>query len=78
MCPLSDQNDFWIGHHIREKPCGALFLWTRGHTVVCREFRNIQSFPRVKYENYDQGGDKIFTRVDMAEHKFGAYLAMKV
>ena len=33
MCPLSDQNDFRIGHHIREKPCGALFLWTRGHTV---------------------------------------------
>ena len=33
MCWLSDQKDFGIHHHIREKPCGALLLWTRGHTV---------------------------------------------
>ena len=33
MCPLSDQKDFWICHHISEKRCATLLLWTRGHTV---------------------------------------------
>ena len=35
MRPLSDQKDFEICHHIREKRCATQFLWTRGHTVVC-------------------------------------------
>ena len=33
---------------------------------------------RVKYESYEQDGDKIFTHADMAEHKVGSFLAMKV
>ena len=33
---------------------------------------------RVRYENYDQDGDKIFAHGDMAEHKVGSFLAMKV
>ena len=36
MCLLSDQKDFWICHHIREKRCATLLLWTRGHTVACQ------------------------------------------
>ena len=34
MCLLSDQKDFGIPHHIREKRCGTLLKWTRGHTVL--------------------------------------------
>ena len=37
MCPLSDQKDFGIHHHIREKRCGTLLNWTRGHTVASHE-----------------------------------------
>ena len=33
VCPLSDQKDFGIHHHIREKRYGTLLKWTRGHTV---------------------------------------------
>ena len=33
MCPLSDQKDFGICHNIKEKRCGTLLRWTRGHTV---------------------------------------------
>ena len=36
MCPLSDQKDFEICHHIREKRCATQFLWTRGHTVAAQ------------------------------------------
>ena len=33
---------------------------------------------RVKYETYEQDGDKIFADADMGEHKEGSFLAMKV
>ena len=38
MCPLSDQKDFGIHHHIREKRCGTQLNWTRGHTVWLEHF----------------------------------------
>ena len=37
MCPLSDQKDFEMCHHIREKRCATQFLWTRGHTVAYQQ-----------------------------------------
>ena len=41
MCWLGDQRDFGIHHHIIEKPCGALLLWTRGHTVYREKFLDV-------------------------------------
>ena len=46
MCPLSDQKDFGIHHHIREKRCGTLLNWTRGHTVgVLPTCSAVQNYP---------------------------------
>ena len=46
MCPLSDQKDFGIHHHIREKRCGTLLNWTRGHTVATNVLSKRNSAPR--------------------------------